>query len=143
MSYGNEERGNGGDETRTLSQCKVICTITRLFCYQLRYSTDIDIMALRLFGPPPRHTTYVCIWEIGVGAVNGSITPQEVQSISLALSSFRLNFTDELNVPAEELITPVDPDGNGSSNERMLRLTTRCSDIFTGQSRFSRSDFGN
>lgn len=73
-------------------------------------------MALRLFGPPPRHTMYTCIWEINVGAIKGSITPREAQSISLVLSSFHLNLKDELNAPAEELTIPVDPDGNGSSN---------------------------
>jgi hypothetical protein len=82
----------------------------------LNFSADINIMALHLFGPPPRHTTYICIWEIDVGAVKGSITPQEAQGISLALSSFGLSFEDELNAPAEELTIPVDPDGNGSSN---------------------------
>jgi hypothetical protein len=73
-------------------------------------------MALRLFGPPPRHTTYICIWEIDVGAVKGSITPQEAQGISLALLSFSLSLEDELNAPAGELTIPVDPDGNGLSN---------------------------
>ena len=75
-------------------------------------------MLLHLSGPPPRHTTYVCIWEIDVGAIKGSITPQEAQGISLALSSFNLGFEDELNAPAEELAIPVDPDGNGSCNGR-------------------------
>jgi len=77
-------------------------------------------MVLHLFGPPPRHTTYVCIWEIDVGAVKGSITPQEAQGISLALSSFSFGFEDELNAPAEELTIPVDPDGNGSSNDTCI-----------------------
>ena len=75
-------------------------------------------MVLHLFGPPPRLSTYVCIWEIDVGAVKGSITPQEAQGISLTLSSFILSFEDELNAPAEELTIPVDPDGNGSYNGR-------------------------
>lgn len=73
-------------------------------------------MTLQLFGPPPKHTTYVGTWEIDVGAVKGSITPQEAQGISLALSSFGLSFQDELNAPAEELTIPLDPDGNGPSN---------------------------
>jgi len=111
------ERGKGRRRRRNKD---AITVQGNLYGHQASYDllnspTDVDIMALRLFGPPPRNTTYACIWEIDVGAIKGSITPQEAQGIYLAVSSFSLSFEDELNAPAEDLVTPVDPDGNGSS----------------------------
>lgn len=55
--------------------------------------------------------TYICIWEIVVGEIQGVITPLELQKISSALSSFYLNFKDELNAPAEEYNLELYPDG--------------------------------
>lgn len=68
-------------------------------------------MAHRLFGPQPHTSTYTCIWEIGVGSLKGALAPSEARVITKALSSFYLNFKDELNAPAEEFMPPTEPDG--------------------------------
>ncbi|TFK54421.1 hypothetical protein OE88DRAFT_1676060 [Heliocybe sulcata] len=70
----------------------------------------LDIVAHRLFGPQPRTSTYICIWEIHVGKVKGLVTAPEVQIIGSAAEAFGLNFLDPLNSPAAEYALPVDPD---------------------------------
>lgn len=71
----------------------------------------IDITADRLFGPLPRTTTYVCIWEIRIGAVKTVISARDAAILSAAGNAFRLNFVDASNAPAAEHIVPEPPDG--------------------------------
>ncbi|KAH7927135.1 hypothetical protein BV22DRAFT_1193843 [Leucogyrophana mollusca] len=70
----------------------------------------IDITAHRLFGPQPRTRTYVCIWEISVGAIKALASAFDGRIIMAAVDTFRLNFTDLPNAPAAEFSVPVDPD---------------------------------
>ncbi|KAJ7287460.1 hypothetical protein C8J57DRAFT_1431026 [Mycena rebaudengoi] len=70
----------------------------------------IDITADRLFGPLPRTTTYVCIWEIRIGAVKTVISARDAAILSAAGNAFRLNFVDASNAPAAEHIVPEPPD---------------------------------
>ncbi|KAL0956539.1 hypothetical protein HGRIS_002680 [Hohenbuehelia grisea] len=70
----------------------------------------INIVADRLFGPQPRTATYVCIWEVQVGAVKGILSAWDGQILVAALNAFRLNYIDAANAPAAEDLSPADPD---------------------------------
>ncbi|KAF8161147.1 hypothetical protein B0H34DRAFT_654233 [Crassisporium funariophilum] len=70
----------------------------------------IDITANRLFGPPPRTATYVCIWEIAVGHVKASMSAAEAKSFAAAGSSFGINFVDSVNAPADAYMPGIDLD---------------------------------
>lgn len=70
----------------------------------------VDITANRLFGPPARTLTYVCIWEISVGAVKALLSVPDAAIIAAAGQGFRLNFADTLNAPAAEYLPPEPPD---------------------------------
>ncbi|EPQ57267.1 hypothetical protein GLOTRDRAFT_137631 [Gloeophyllum trabeum ATCC 11539] len=70
----------------------------------------LDIVAHRLFGPQPRTSTYVCIWEIHVGRVRALVTALEAKVLGAAGDALGLNFSDPLNAPAAEYAVPSDPD---------------------------------
>ncbi|KAJ7647262.1 hypothetical protein FB45DRAFT_987066 [Roridomyces roridus] len=70
----------------------------------------IDLTANRLFGPPPGTFTYVCIWEIAVGAVRAVLTAKDAAVLSSASNAFWLNYVDLPNAPAAEYMLPVYPD---------------------------------
>ncbi|KII92575.1 hypothetical protein PLICRDRAFT_134291 [Plicaturopsis crispa FD-325 SS-3] len=70
----------------------------------------IDITANRLFGPQPRTSTYLCIWEIHVGSIKALLSAAEGQVLLAAGNAFRFGFADSLNAPAAEYMLPVDPD---------------------------------
>jgi hypothetical protein len=72
--------------------------------------SQLDIIAHRLFGPRPQTATYVCMWEIVSGDIKGVVAPSEIHKIISVLSSFQLNFKDELNAPAQEFMLEVHPD---------------------------------
>jgi hypothetical protein len=73
-------------------------------------SAGLDITAHRLFGPQPRTATYVCIWEICLGAVKLLLSPSGGRVLVAAGDAFRLNFTDLPNAPATDYLPIVDPD---------------------------------
>ncbi|KAJ7770170.1 hypothetical protein DFH07DRAFT_1004242, partial [Mycena maculata] len=70
----------------------------------------IDITANRLFGPLPRTATYVCIWEISIGAVRALLSARDATILSSAGNAFGLNFLDASNAPAAEYLIPEYPD---------------------------------
>ncbi|KAG6841879.1 hypothetical protein C0991_005609 [Blastosporella zonata] len=70
----------------------------------------LDMTANRLFGPQPRTATYVCIWEITLGATKVLLSASEGRLLAAAGDAFRLNFADALNAPAAEFLPPLDPD---------------------------------
>ncbi|KAF8554692.1 hypothetical protein OG21DRAFT_1508579 [Imleria badia] len=69
-----------------------------------------DITTNRLFGPPPRTHTYVCVWEIALGHVKTITTPLESRALLAVADVFRIHFTDVVNAPASEFSVPLDPD---------------------------------
>lgn len=71
----------------------------------------IDIIANRLFGPQPRTTTYVCIWEINLGAIKADVTPDQAQALATAVITFGNNFSDDFNSPAAQYQPEYPPDG--------------------------------
>ncbi|KDQ57525.1 hypothetical protein JAAARDRAFT_69639 [Jaapia argillacea MUCL 33604] len=70
----------------------------------------LDIAANRLFGPQPRTSTYLCIWEIQLGSVRGALSLTDTRVLSSAGSAFGVNFGDPFNTPATEYAVPLDPD---------------------------------
>jgi len=71
----------------------------------------VDIVANRLFGPQPKTSTYLCIWEIHVGRVKSCLSTPQANAVLAALKSFDFGFDDVLDAPAEEVSLPLDPDG--------------------------------
>ena len=74
-------------------------------------SVGIDILADRLFGPQPQAATYVCFWELNLGAVKGLLSAPQGRTLQSAIDSFTMNFKDPINAPAAEFALPLDPDG--------------------------------
>ncbi|KAH9171981.1 hypothetical protein EDB89DRAFT_2174254 [Lactarius sanguifluus] len=70
----------------------------------------IDILADRLFGPPPQATTYVCFWELNFGAMKGLLSAPQGRTLQSAIDAFTMNFKDPINAPAAEFALPSDPD---------------------------------
>ncbi|KAK0212569.1 hypothetical protein DFS33DRAFT_1370154 [Desarmillaria ectypa] len=70
----------------------------------------LDITANRLFGPVPRTMTYFCVWEIKMGSIKGVLSAAEASTITNAITSFRVNFSDVANAPAVEYALPSYPD---------------------------------
>ena len=86
------------------------------------HPTDLDISANRLFGPQPETSTYVCIWEIHIGAVRSILSAADGRILAAAGSAFGLNFSDPLNAPAAEFSVPLDPDSKRPSTDLTHRL---------------------
>ncbi|KAI0314094.1 hypothetical protein OF83DRAFT_1165342 [Amylostereum chailletii] len=76
----------------------------------LIHLSGINIVADRLFGPQPHTTTYVCIWDVSLGDIQGSLSFIEASIADAALNTLAANFKDPFNVPAAEFALPVDPD---------------------------------
>lgn len=71
----------------------------------------VDVIAHRLFGPLPRTTTYLCIWEFHIGRFVGRMTALEARAFMASGRQFGFTFSDPLNAPAAEYDVPSDPDG--------------------------------
>jgi hypothetical protein len=71
----------------------------------------IDITAHRLFGPQPKTSTYLCIWELHLGDIKGTFSASDGRALLAVASTFRLNFVDPTSAPAAEYMPPLDPDG--------------------------------
>ncbi|KAF7969728.1 hypothetical protein HWV62_26142, partial [Athelia sp. TMB] len=72
--------------------------------------SGIDITANRMFGPQPRTSTYICVWEICLGHIKGVLSASEGRILAAAGNTFILNFGDMVNAPAAEFSLPSDPD---------------------------------
>ncbi|KAH9055046.1 hypothetical protein EDB87DRAFT_1580073 [Lactarius vividus] len=70
----------------------------------------IDILADRLFGPPPQAAAYVCFWELNFGAMKGLLSAPQGRTLQSAVDAFTMNFKDPINAPAAEFALPSDPD---------------------------------
>ena len=87
---------------------------------RLRYGREslfidgADIVTNRLFGPQPKTSTYLCIWEIHVGRVKSCLSTHQVNVLLAGLKSFDSGFDDVLDAPAKEVSLPFDPDGEFS-----------------------------
>lgn len=81
-----------------------------LFHNVKKVTLGMDIFANRLFGPLPRTSTYLCIWEIKVGRAKLDMSLADAQLLALVGQSFGLGFADLANAPAAEHMPLVDPD---------------------------------
>jgi hypothetical protein len=70
----------------------------------------IEIIGHRLFGPQPRTSTYLCLWEVQVGAITGALTPSLTSALEASSRSLRLNFADVANAPSSDFQLTLDPD---------------------------------
>lgn len=67
-------------------------------------------MANRLFGPQPFTATYLCLWEIRLGAIHALLLPHFVAGLLATAQAFQVNYSDVLNAPDTDFELPVDPD---------------------------------
>jgi hypothetical protein len=70
----------------------------------------IDISAHRLFGPQPRAATYLCIWELWLGSITGSVRPPTVLALQRAMASFKFGFGDADNTLPRDMTALTVPD---------------------------------
>ena len=92
-------------------------------CFPKFLLSGINIIANRLFGPPPRTSTYVCIWELDLGRVKGKVPIMDGRVILSSAAAFSLNFTDPLDAPAPDFALPLDPDSKHVTDESQLVTT--------------------
>lgn len=70
----------------------------------------IELRANRLFGPQPRATTYLCLWEFVSPRITAFLSPQFLSTIKAAVSAVAYNFTDVENAPASFYMPKTPPD---------------------------------
>lgn len=57
----------------------------------------LDVYGHRVFGLPPTEPTYLCNWDLSVGAVTGECTPEFLSALAGAGQAFGFSFDDEEN----------------------------------------------
>lgn len=70
----------------------------------------LDIKANRLFGPQPKGTTYVCLWELSIGHISAFLTPEFKDTLAAVGSAIGYNYTDRDNAPSDVYIAKTPPD---------------------------------
>ncbi|TPX07318.1 uncharacterized protein E0L32_010740 [Thyridium curvatum] len=83
LSFGNTERGMETPFSATSS--------TQLFIDGLR------VYGHRVFGLPPTEPTYLCNWDLAVGAVTGECTADFLSALARAGRAFAFTFDDDEN----------------------------------------------
>ncbi|KIR39832.1 hypothetical protein I307_02554 [Cryptococcus deuterogattii 99/473] len=84
----------------------------------------IELKASRLFGPKPRATTYLCLWEANIPKLSAFLTPGLMTTLQAVGRSIEYTFSDPDNAPDQnyQLKTPPD-DSNAISLEALSGLT--------------------
>ncbi|KAI3398010.1 hypothetical protein diail_9987 [Diaporthe ilicicola] len=57
----------------------------------------LNVYGHRVFGLPPTEPTYLCNWDLGIGAVSGECTADFLTALTRAGKSFGLSFDDDEN----------------------------------------------
>ncbi|EIW72981.1 hypothetical protein TREMEDRAFT_42131 [Tremella mesenterica DSM 1558] len=70
----------------------------------------ITLKATRLFGPQPRATTYLCLWEAVLPRISAFVSPEMAKTIGIAVQALLYNFEDVDNAPTEVYIQKSAPD---------------------------------
>lgn len=70
----------------------------------------VDIKANRLFGPQPKGTTYICLWELSFGHVSAFLTPTFTDTLAAVGSAVGYNYTDRDNAPSAVYLAKTPPD---------------------------------
>ncbi|EAL21708.1 hypothetical protein CNBC5720 [Cryptococcus deneoformans B-3501A] len=70
----------------------------------------IELKASRLFGPKPRATTYLCLWEANIPKISAFLTPSLLTTLQAIGRSVGYTFSDPDNAPDQnyQLKTPPD-----------------------------------
>jgi hypothetical protein len=74
----------------------------------------LRITANRLFGPPPRNATYLCLWDFELGSIGGQCGLHLLHRLGGVKRAFTTTYADAENAPAAVYNPPTDPDGNFS-----------------------------
>ena len=77
---------------------------------EIIFVEGIEVKANRLFGPKPRGSTYLCLWEINVPKVTAYLTPEFAVTLKSVFSAVAYNYHDEENAPAEFFVPKSLPD---------------------------------
>ena len=75
------------------------------------FMEGLQVKANRLFGPQPRATTYLCLWEVTAPRVTGFLSPEFVGRFQGTIDAVVYNFKDIDNAPAKIYIPETPPDG--------------------------------
>ena len=70
----------------------------------------IQLKAHRLFGPQPRATTYMCIWELSVPRITAYVSPEMESTLQSFREAVIYNYQDFDNAPADIYLPQVPPD---------------------------------
>jgi hypothetical protein len=71
----------------------------------------ITLKANRLFGPQPRATTYLCLWEAIIPKLTGFMSPAFFSTLQASIQAVMYNFSDPDNAPAPIYVPKSPPDG--------------------------------
>ncbi|CAG8534527.1 10421_t:CDS:10, partial [Acaulospora colombiana] len=71
---------------------------------------NLNVYAHRLYGPLPKTATYVCNWDINVGAISGQLKPSFLLSATSFGKAFGYHFVDDENALPAMYVVPLDPD---------------------------------
>ncbi len=71
----------------------------------------VSLKANRLFGPQPRATTYLCLWECLVPRISAFLSPSLNATLKASIAAVLYNFDDFDNAPASIYVPKEPPDG--------------------------------
>ncbi|ODN76792.1 hypothetical protein L202_05394 [Cryptococcus amylolentus CBS 6039] len=77
---------------------------------QVVFLEGMELKAIRLFGPQPRATTYLCLWEANITSVTAFLTGDFISTLQAVGSAVGYTFSDPENSPDQnyQLKTPPD-----------------------------------
>ena len=70
----------------------------------------LNIYAHRLFGPQPRTSTYICIWEISQGSLYCDLTADGLKRLIGSLGTLATGLADKENALPSDFVMASDPD---------------------------------
>lgn len=71
----------------------------------------VELKASRLFGPKPRATTYLCLWEANIPKISAFLTPSLLATLQAVGRSVEYTFSDPDNAPDQNYQLKTLPDG--------------------------------
>ncbi|KZT51915.1 hypothetical protein CALCODRAFT_521058 [Calocera cornea HHB12733] len=70
----------------------------------------LNIACNRLFGPQPRTSTYLCLWEMSIGALRGCVPLSFASCMMASMQAISYTFSDVANSPDPSLDPSTDTD---------------------------------
>jgi hypothetical protein len=83
----------------------------------------ITLKAYRLFGPQPRATTYLCLWEAIIPNMAAFVSPAFASTLQSSVQAILYNFEDPDNAPASIYVPKTPPDGELSLPNTLTLVT--------------------